>query len=157
MTSDSSTLSASTTHACVRCGAPTAIDRGLCERCNPLGLRDAASSQVHGTALLGVIAAIILLAVAARLVVAGVGPFEARVDAAVPAGEGLELTVSVTNTGTATGQSSCRVTDPTRRGLGPSVVLLSPQVEPGETVAFSRTVLEFGATPRALAVECPSP
>ena len=41
------------THACVRCGAPVAIDVGLCERCNPLGLRDSSASQVHGIAIGG--------------------------------------------------------------------------------------------------------
>ena len=30
--------------SCVRCGQPTGIDHGLCEECNPLGLRDASSS-----------------------------------------------------------------------------------------------------------------
>ena len=50
---------------------------GLCERCNPLGLRDSAASQVHGT-VFGVVAiAIVLLLVAARLSIAGSGPFPA--------------------------------------------------------------------------------
>src|SRR6185436_15991086 len=70
---------AAPTHPCVRCGKPTAIDRGLCEECNPLGLRDASASQVHGIALLGVIAAIVILAVLARIAVSGIGPFEASV------------------------------------------------------------------------------
>ena len=42
------------THPCARCGAPVALDVGLCERCNPLGLKDSASSQVHGTVFLAV-------------------------------------------------------------------------------------------------------
>jgi len=63
------------THPCARCGDPVPIDVGLCERCNPLGLRDASSSQVHGIAIAGVIAFVILLAVVARLAVAGIGPF----------------------------------------------------------------------------------
>ena len=40
------------THPCVRCGAPVPLDVGLCERCNPLGLRDSSASQVHGTVVI---------------------------------------------------------------------------------------------------------
>src|SRR3954453_19592330 len=54
---------ASPTHPCVRCGAPVAIEVGLCERCNPLGLRDSSASQVHGIAIGGVTLAIVLLAI----------------------------------------------------------------------------------------------
>src|SRR6476661_3271439 len=55
------------THPCARCGAPVPLDVGLCERCNPLGLKDSASSQVHGTVILMVIVAIVGLAVLGRL------------------------------------------------------------------------------------------
>src|SRR4029077_3481238 len=83
-------------HACVRCGAPVAVDVGLCERCNPLGLRDSSASQVHGLAIGGVFAAVIILAIFARLSVSGVGPFVATA-VATPDGTGLAVALSVTN------------------------------------------------------------
>ena len=42
------------THGCVRCGAPIPIDDGMCERCNPLGLKQPAPSQAHGTVVIAV-------------------------------------------------------------------------------------------------------
>ena len=42
------------THGCVRCGAPVPIADGMCERCNPLGLKQPAASQAHGTVVLGI-------------------------------------------------------------------------------------------------------
>ena len=101
-------------HACVRCGAPVAIDVGLCERCNPLGLRDLGSSQMHGIAIGGVVLFVVIMAVVARFALAGVGPFEGTVAGAVPDGGGLAITLSVTNSGSSAGQTTCRVTDPRR-------------------------------------------
>jgi len=64
MTAPATTPARSTaTHPCARCGAPVALDVGLCERCNPLGLKDSASSQVHGTVFLAVGLAIAGLAI----------------------------------------------------------------------------------------------
>ena len=67
------------THPCARCGAPVPIDVGLCERCNPLGLRDVSSSQVHGIAIGGVFLFVVVLAVAAKFALAGIGPFQATI------------------------------------------------------------------------------
>src|SRR5690242_13721639 len=55
------------THPCARCGAPVPLDVGLCERCNPLGLKDSASSQVHGTVFVAVGLAVVVLAIVAHL------------------------------------------------------------------------------------------
>jgi hypothetical protein len=145
------------THPCVRCGQPTAIDRGLCEECNPLGLRDASSSQVHGTAFLGVLLAVIVLAVLGRLALSGVGPFTAEIGSVEPAGEGLTVTFEVTNAGTSAGQTTCRVTDASPRSSGAAAIVQSPRIEPGETRSFTRELTEFGAEPRELAVECSAP
>src|SRR5690349_24555065 len=96
------------THPCARCGAPVPLDVGLCERCNPLGLKDAASSQVHGTVFLAVGIGIAALAVAAHLAVAGIGPFVGEVTA-MRAGTGagaVVATLSITNTGTAAGTAT---------------------------------------------------
>jgi hypothetical protein len=145
------------THPCVRCGAPVPPEVGLCERCNPLGLKDSASSQVHGTAFVAVALAIVFLAVAGRLAVAGVGPFPATLTSLGAEGDGLAVTLSVRNEGTSAGQTTCRLYDPAQRGGGRSAFLLSPEIGPGETVTFSKRVTELGPTLRDLAVECTGP
>jgi hypothetical protein len=130
---------------------------GLCERCNPLGLRDSASSQVHGT-VFGVVAiAIVLLLVFARLSIAGSGPFPASLSPATPTADGLAVTVTVTNTGTDAGQTTCRIVDVADRGVSRSAFVLSPRIEAGRTVSFSTVVTEFGSEPRELAVSCRTP
>ena len=146
------------THACARCGAPVALDVGLCERCNPLGLKDSASSQVHGTVFLAVGLAIAGLAVAAHLAVAGVGPFTASVtDVRAGAGVGtLVATLEVRNEGRAAGRATCRLTDPTDRGGIHSLVVYGPRIEPGATVTFEQTV-GFGRAGAPLDVSCSGP
>jgi hypothetical protein len=145
------------THPCVRCGRPTAIDRGLCEECNPLGLRDASSSQVHGTVFLGVLLAVVVLAVLGRLALSGVGPFSAEIAGVSATADGLTVTLDVTNTGTSAGQTTCRVTDASPRSRGAAAIVQSPRIEPGETRSFTRELTEFGSEARELAVECHAP
>lgn len=145
------------THPCVRCGAPVPIDVGLCERCNPLGLKDSSASQVHGIAIAGVAAAVIILAIVARLAVSGVGPFSASVVSAATDNGGLAITLQVTNTGTGGGQTTCRVQDPADRNGGRGGLILSPQIPPGQTVSFTKHVDELGSTVRPLTVECSKP
>jgi hypothetical protein len=145
------------THPCARCGAPVAEGIGLCERCNPLGLRDSAASQVHGTVFAVVAIAIVLLLVAARLSIAGSGPFPASLSAVTPTADGLAVTVTVSNDGTDAGQTTCRITDAADRGLSRSAFVLSPRIEAGQTVSFPAVVTEFGSEPRELAVTCRTP
>ena len=121
------------------------LDVGLCERCNPLGLRDASSSQVHGIAIAGVILFVVFLAIAGRFVLAGIGPFAGSVTGVVPDGSGLAITLSVTNRGTSAGQTTCRVTDPADRTGNLGAFLLSPSVDGGKTVVVHRT--HHGAGP----------
>jgi hypothetical protein len=145
------------THPCARCGAPVGQGVGLCERCNPLGLRDSAASQVHGT-VFGVVAlSIVLLLVLARLSIAGSGPYPASVSAVTPTADGLAVTITVTNDGTDSGQTTCRIVDAADRGLSHSAFVLSPRIEAGQTVSFATVVTEFGPEPRELAVSCRTP
>ncbi len=144
------------THACVRCGAPVPIDVGLCERCNPLGLRDSASSQVHGIAIAGIVAFIVILAVAGRFAISGIGPFTATATA-VPDGTGLAVTLSVTNQGSSVGQTTCRVSDPTDRTGNLGGFVLSPKVAPGATVTFTQHMTELGDTVVPLTADCSAP
>src|SRR3954454_13007565 len=82
------------THPCVRCGRPVTLDESLCEECNPLGLSQPATSQAHGTVFLAIILAVVALAVAGRLAIAGVGPFRGEVSSVVPAPSGLAVTLT---------------------------------------------------------------
>jgi hypothetical protein len=144
-------------HGCVRCGAPVPLDVALCEDCNPIGLAQPSATQVHGTAFLGVAIAVVLLAVIARLSVQGIGPFDAQVSAVAASGDGLAVTLQVTNTGTSTGSTTCRITDPSARYGGASAYVQSPQIGPSQAVTFTSEVRQLGSTPRLLAVECSAP
>ena len=154
---DSESTHPEMTHGCVRCGSPVPLDVGLCERCNPLGLRDASSSQVHGIAIGGVVFAVIVLAIVARLALSGIGPFEAAVVTAVPDGSALAITLSVTNRGTNGGQTTCRVMDPADRTGSLGGFMLSPTIGAGQTVEFTQRIRELGGTVRPLTVECSAP
>ncbi len=146
------------THGCVRCGAPIPIADGMCERCNPLGLKQPAASQAHGTVVLGIVAAVIILFVLAKISIHGVGPFEGSVAGVISAPPGLAVTVTVTNEGTTTGSTTCRIYDPSIQGIGPeSTYADSPQVPPGQSVSFSKQISTLGTVVRPLAVTCSSP
>ena len=94
------------THPCARCGAPVAEGIGLCERCNPLGLRDSAASQVHGTVFAVVAITIVLLLVLARLSIAGSGPFPAAVSNVTSTADGSRGAHSDVPTTAVQGRSS---------------------------------------------------
>lgn len=145
------------THPCARCGAPVGLGIGLCERCNPLGLRDVASGQVHGSVFLAVLGAVIILAVLARISIAGVGPFGATVDAVNQSGAGLTVTLTVTNDGSSAGQTTCRVGAAGDRGSGAGAIVLTPRLEAGETRTFTAVVPELGPAVRDLKVACRTP
>jgi hypothetical protein len=146
------------THPCARCGAPVALDVGLCERCNPLGLKDSASSQVHGTVFVAVALAIVGLAIAGHIAVAGIGPFVAQVTTvrAAPDGAGVVATIAVHNDGSNPGTASCRLSDPADRGIKTSEVVYSPVIPPGTTIEFDHEV-SFGSAGQPLDVACTGP
>lgn len=145
------------THGCVRCGRPVPVSVALCEACNPLGLAQPAASQAHGTVFLAIGVAVLGLALLGRLAMAGIGPFRGSVVAVAPAADGLVVTLAVTNEGTRAGATTCRIYDPSLPGIGPeSAQVLSPRIEPGATVTFTKTIAELGSVPRPLAAECRS-
>ena len=144
-------------HGCVRCGARIPLAESMCEACNPLGLRAPAASQAHGTVFLGIGAAVVVMAVAARLMTGGVGPFRSAVEHVSPDAAGLKVRVSLTNGGTAGGSTTCRIDDPSRGGIGPEAAFVeSPRVEPGKTVVFEVVVASLGTQVKALAADCQS-
>jgi hypothetical protein len=147
------------THPCARCGAPVGLEVGLCERCNPLGLKDSASSQVHGTVFVAMGLAVVSLAIIAHVAVSGIGPFVAQVTAvrAAPGVAGsVVTTISVRNSGTSAGTATCRVTDPVDRGIQTSQIVYSPMIPPGQSVAFDFQV-PFGSPGQPLDVTCTGP
>ncbi len=133
------------------------LDVGLCETCNPLGLRNSSSSQVHGIAFVGVFTAIVLLALVGRLALSGVGPFEGSVTNVVANGQALTITLSVTNKGSSTGQTTCHITDPVDRTGSVGAFVLSPRIDAGETKTFTQQVTGLGGTVRPLAAACSAP
>ena len=145
------------THGCARCGKPVGPGVGLCEECNPIGLRDVAASQVHGTVIIAVLVGFGLLAVFARLSIAGGGPYPATVDAVTTAGGGLAVTLTVTNEGDGEGQTTCRLQDPSQLASGFSAFVLSPRIPPTSATTFTAVVQEFGPTPLELSVTCRTP
>ena len=135
-----------------------ALDIGLCERCNPLGLKDSASSQVHGSVFLVVGLAIVGLAIVARLAVTGIGPFSASVTAvrAGPTAGEVVATLSVRNDGRSTGSATCRVSDPRDTAFVNTLVVYSPRIEPGATATWDQTV-GFGTPGAPLTLSCKGP
>ncbi len=146
------------THPCARCGDPVGIDVGLCERCNPLGLKDSASSQVHGTVFLAIVLGVVGLAFAASLAVSGIGPFTAKVTAMRPGATGgaIVATIEVRNDGRSTGSATCRLSDPLDAALLHTTVVYSPRIAAGGTVTFDQEVA-YGSVDRPLAVSCNGP
>jgi hypothetical protein len=69
----------------------------MCDRCNPLGLKQPAPSQAHGTVLLAIVGAVIGLAILGRVALSGIGPFKGQIGNVVAAPPGLAVTVTVEN------------------------------------------------------------
>jgi hypothetical protein len=144
-------------HGCVRCGARIPLAESMCDRCNPLGLKAPAASQAHGTVILAVATAVVLMAVVARLALNNVGPFSAAVTGVESDPAGLRVTISISNAGSSAGRTTCRVGDPAIRGIGPETAYVqSPMVDPHATVSFDAVVVSLGTTPRPLSVDCGS-
>ena len=95
---------------CFKCGRPTPIGVSLCDRDNPAKIKSPSSTQVHGTILIGVLGGFVALLIIFRMVSSGVGPFDASVGGvATRADGGLDVVVTVANTGWRASGASCRV------------------------------------------------
>jgi hypothetical protein len=137
---------------CPRCQTPVQAGGKVCERCeqplegpahalryNPAGLPTPSPVQGHATVLVGIVAAVALLAFGAWFVFRGVGPFRAEVISQAVSADGtaVEVEVRVVNEGERQGRARCRIT-----GLGPdgrlrtSEVKLSPTVPGNASVRF---------------------
>ena len=146
------------THACIRCGRPgLPPEKALCEDCNPLELSQPSATQVHGIAALGILAFVVILAVAGKAVLAGTGPFVGTVTGVSATGSGLAVTVAVTNQGRTAGATACRIEQVGDPLGGQFELVQSPLVQPGATVQFSAVVTKLGTLPIALQSDCQSP
>jgi len=151
------------THPCVRCGRPVPIGTAMCEYCNPLGLADPAPTQAHGTIFLAIGVGVVVLALAGRFLLSGIGPFQASVTSVVVATDaagapnGLSVTLQVTNQGSRTGASTCQVRDTAAVNSDHSAIFVSPEIPPGQTVTFTRTTSLLGLEPTTLQVDCMQP
>jgi hypothetical protein len=146
------------THACLRCGRPVAIDVALCDECNPLGLQQPAATQVHALAAGGIVAFVVFLAILGRIGLAGVGPFSGVAGdvTARPSG-GLVISLDVSNEGSKSAATTCRVVEAGRPVGGPGEIVQTPIVPAGSSITFTASLTAFGDEPLALAVDCDSP
>lgn len=146
------------THACMRCGRPgVAPENALCEDCNPLELAQPSATQVHGIALVGIMAFVVVLAVLGRYALAGVGPFGGAVTGVEPVSGGLLVGLLVRNEGTKGGATTCRIVPDTRPVGGPSEVVQTPSVPAEGEIRFSVTLTRLGTQPIGLVADCQSP
>ncbi len=146
------------THPCIRCGRPgVAVDKGLCDECNPLELAQPSATQVHGIAALGIIVFVVVLAVAARAALAGTGPYTGTVVGVATAPGGLAVTLSVHNAGDKAGATTCRIVDATRPAGQLGDLVSSPEIPAGGDAQFTAVVTGLGAAPVALIADCQSP
>jgi len=145
------------TQECVRCGRTVPLGTAMCEYCNPLGLAQPASTQAHGTIFLAIGASVVALALVGRLILTGVGPFDANVTTVVATPSGLSITLTATNRGSRIGATTCRVQDASLVSSSAAAFFLSPQIEPGATVSFVRETAVLGTQVRPLAVACSAP
>ena len=113
---------------CPRCQTPAQAGGKVCERCeqplegpphalryNPAGLPTPSPVQGHATVLVGIVAALVVLAVGAWFVFRGVGPFRAEVVSQSRNADGTAVVgeLRVVNEGERQGRAAWRVT---RRG-----------------------------------------
>lgn len=137
---------------CPRCQTPVSAGGKVCERCeqplegpahavryNPAGLPTPSPIQGHATVLVGIVAALVVLAVGAWFVFRGVGPFRTEVVSQTLSADGsaVEVELRLVNEGDRQGRARCRIT-----GMGPdgrvrtSEVRLSPTVPGHGSVQF---------------------
>lgn len=134
-----------------------ALDVALCEECNPLGLKQPATTQVHAIAAGGIVLFVLFLAIVGRLALGGIGPFTGQVRGVALATGGLEVTVAVTNAGSTASSTTCRVVQASRAVGGPGQLLQTPNVPAGQTIEFTALLSVFGGRLVDLAVDCQSP
>jgi hypothetical protein len=146
------------THPCIRCGREgVPADAGLCEFCNPLELSQPSATQMHGIAAVGILAFIAVIAVVARVLMVGTGPFEVGATQVQPAPGGLAVTFDVTNAGSNPSATTCQIRDVDPGVAAPRVeVVQTTRIGPGETITVNLVVTKFGTEGLGLVASCGS-
>jgi len=124
---------------CYRCGRPTrSPEFGLCDSCNPTGIAGPTATQVHGLILAAVGAALIVMAVAAKLLAPGTGPFPVTVvgQAAYP-DRTLEVVMRVANMGAEPARPTCTVV---RGPQDTGVEFLAERIDAGASAVITKRV-----------------
>ncbi|HEX2195137.1 MAG TPA: DUF4307 domain-containing protein [Candidatus Limnocylindria bacterium] len=141
---------------CIKCGREVGPDESICEVCNRAGMATPSASQYHGTMVVAIIAGVVGLAIWGSLAMRGVGPYEARVIGFDPAPPGaVEVTVEVSNRGTAGGYGKCqlRALDQSGDVLRVQAISAGP-LEGGATGTFTGRITGLGTMPDSVTVSC---
>jgi hypothetical protein len=146
------------THPCIRCGREgVPAEDALCELCNPLELAQPSATQVHGIAMLGILAFIVLLALAGRAALAGTGPFQGSIDGVAAASGGLNVTITIANQGTKAAATTCQIALGANPAIETHQVVQTPVVPAGGQIQFTALVTNFGTEVVPLTADCQSP
>ena len=94
-----------------------------------------ATTQSHGTILLGVLIGFVLLFGLLRWSISGVGPFAVQIVDSTSTGRTLTLTLEITNEGDRAGRANCRIPLADARDVvqPPKNVLTEVEIKPGQT------------------------
>jgi hypothetical protein len=132
-------------------------DAGLCELCNPLELSQPSATQMHGIAAVGILAFVAIIAVVARVLMAGIGPFDVGVTQVQPAPGGLAVSFDVTNAGSSPSATTCQIREAHTDFGAPRVeVVQTPRIGAGETITVNVVVTKFGTEGLGLLATCGS-
>ncbi len=125
---------------CYRCGKETPPGVSLCDADNPGRTKAPSATQLHATILGGVILGIALFLFLLRFAVDDSGPFGTDIAGhIVLADGGVQVAVSVTNTGDREGIATCRITrDGTPRP--DDLAFRTERLAAGATITVTRTV-----------------
>ena len=140
---------------CYKCGREIGPDESICEVCNRAGMATPSASQYHGTIVVAIIAAVVLLAVGASLAMRGMGPYDGRAVGFHADGGTVVATVAVSNQGTKQGRARCRIVarDAGGRELG-AVTSVTPPIGGGRTITYDETIPGVGGESASVAVSC---
>jgi hypothetical protein len=125
---------------CYRCGKETPPGVSLCDADNPGRVKSPSATQLHATILGGVVLGIALFLFLLRFAVDQSGPFGTSVAGHIALADGgVQVAISVTNTGDREGIATCRITrDGTPRP--DDLAFRTERLAAGATVTVTRTV-----------------
>jgi predicted nucleic acid-binding Zn ribbon protein len=141
---------------CIKCGSEIGPEESICASCNRAGMETPSPTQYHGTIVVGVVAAVAALAVAASLSLQGVGPYAAEVRGVAPADPvGFAISYAVTNEGTKPGRAKCQLVALGDLGEQLRVLnTLTTQIPGGGTTEESGSIPGLETEPAQVTISC---